>query len=437
VQSSQLFSLPFLLAVSLPLAGCQSPSTFAEGLSPSGYALAPSAVTLLVGDSLTVRLIDPKADTLPPTSAAWSTNDSLVVTIDQQGHLLAHGSGQAVVTATLPAGALSAGVIVRTPARPAAIQFGLHMNLTFEPDRLRRSQVARADRALGAVVSRGTFDWSRVERTQGARDWAEMDSIVAEFQGFGLEPLMVVMGSPAWANGVAPSTADAELYVPQDSAAFTTWTAQYAAFMTEAASRYSGRIRKWELWNEENDIYFWKPVPNLDRYVQWYGAVAAAIKKVDPTAQVSIGGLSGLCCTGPTGINGFAFLEGLYSRGVSLDIVAIHPYPDGQQGPEVTLPHRNNFTDIERVHSIMVAHGAGDRPLWITEWGWSTAAVSEATQATYVERSLQMIYDQYTYVTLATYFLDYDRAGYPYGLADSSLRPKPAGLRFRDFVSSH
>ena len=43
----------------------------------------------------------------------------------------------------------------------------------------------------------------------------------------------------------------------------------------------------------------------------------------------------------------------------------------------------------------------------------------------------------YPYVTVATYFLDYDRGTmYQQGLFDSSFRPKPAAAAFSRFMQS-
>jgi hypothetical protein len=286
-------------------------------------------------------------------------------------------------------------------------------------------------------VSRNGLLWHKIEPRQGARDWSIPDAVVNELRASGIEPLFVAWGSPSWANGVSTSTPNYWLYVPTTDAAFRAWLDKYKAFIRDAALRYRGRVKRWELWNEENQVYCWKPVPNLDRYVQWYREIYATIKTVDPTNQVAVGGLTGLSVGGPQDITGKSFLQGLYSRGVRPDIVAIHPYAMKQQAPDVTLRWENNFTDIGMIHNVMVAAGQGSKPIWITEWGWSTARVSEATQAAYVQKAMQMLASTYTYVTLSTYFLDYDRSGYYSGLYTTNFRMKPAGAVFRDYIASH
>ncbi len=71
----------------------------------------------------------------------------------------------------------------------------------------------------------------------------------------------------------------------------------------------------------------------------------------------------------------------------------------------------------------------------MTEWGWSSSAVGLETQAAYVRRSLEMLRDQFPYVTVATMFLDADRPGeYDDGLLTADFTPKPAGTAFAAFM---
>lgn len=315
--------------------------------------------------------------------------------------------------------------------------YGLHMDLLKNGYASVRAQAIQNAKAINAKVSRNTFPWDIIERQRGVRDWSRTDAVVNELQSSGIEPLFTITGSPSWANGISNSTPEAYAYVPTTEPAFSNWVANYKSFVTEAVQRYKGRVKKWELWNEQNDIYQWKPVPRVDQYGRWYTEIYSAIKYNDPAAEVASGGMAGLCCTGPTGINGFSFLQQLYDRGIYPDNVAIHPYSDQQQAPDVHLPWTGNFDDIAKVRNIMVANGQGSKNIWLTEWGWTTNIVSESQQADYVTKSLEMIKTQYPYVSVATYFLDYDRPPqYFQGLYTSDFRLKPAGERFRDFLDN-
>ncbi len=94
--------------------------------------------------------------------------------------------------------------------------------------------------------------------------------------------------------------------------------------------------------------------------------------------------------------------------GEAFDALGIHPY----QGPAAEPPeappaeHPYRITNVERVREVMVAHGDGHKPVWFTEFGWTTgtgegwsAGVDEATQADYLRRAITMVQQRYAYVT--------------------------------------
>jgi hypothetical protein len=93
------------------------------------------------------------------------------------------------------------------------------------------------------------------------------------------------------------------------------------------------------------------------------------------------------------------------------------------------------------VHQLMVNNGDGAKPIWFTEYGWSTHAntstmrnwelgVSRAVQADYLVRSLVYMRDHLPYVTHAFWYEADDRQTGTtrnidnYGLMDDQLRPK-------------
>jgi hypothetical protein len=126
----------------------------------------------------------------------------------------------------------------------------------------------------------------------------------------------------------------------------------------------------------------------------------------------------------------------MYDRGVFPDIVGIHPYAGRSQAPDVTIQYQSNFTDIERIRSLMVQYGQGSKPIWVTEWGWSTDQVSEWTQADYIKKSLEMIRDKYTYVTISTLFLHQDQTVYRHGIFRNDYTRKPAATAFQNFMQT-
>ena len=143
--------------------------------------------------------------------------------------------------------------------------------------------------------------------------------------------------------------------------------------------RYRGRVHFWEVWNEENERFFWKPAPDVDQYARFFTRMRRAILDEDPTAEVAVGGLAGLNAS--IDIPGVTFLEQLVARRVAFDRVAIHPYSD--HSPLVHVQWDGNFDDIGLINARLRRLGR-DVPLWVTEWGWSSQTLSEATQASHI-----------------------------------------------------
>lgn len=322
------------------------------------------------------------------------------------------------------------------PQQSFGFKLGLHMDLTWNGDASVRATAISKAKSINATVSRNSFLWHLIEPAKGFPDWSRTDAIVQELSNAGIEPLFCIYGSPPWANGVSRSTSAYHyLYVPTEEAKFQEWLTSYVSFVTAAATRYKGKVKKWELWNEQNISNFWKPSPNIGQYVRWFQAIQGAIKSVDPTAEIALGGLAGLSYVTAQDYNGKTFLTLLYQKSLFPDIVAVHPY--SKAAPDVHVKEDDNFDDVALIRQVMLAYGQQDKQIWVTEWGWSTTAVTQQTQADWLTISLQLIKSQYTYVSVATFFLDYDRPNtLYYGLFTSDFSPKPAASAFYDFAAT-
>jgi polysaccharide biosynthesis protein PslG len=314
----------------------------------------------------------------------------------------------------------------------AGPEIGVHSNLAFEGDPQRiATTVAAIHDLLGAQVVRESLLWNQVEPVEGRLDWSGTDSAIEELRSAGIEPLLVVLGSPSWANGVPATTPRQYLRVPPTGAALDTWLSRYSEFLALAVRRYHDYVRRWEIWNEPNLAAFWGPRPDPVTYRRVYETLRATILRVDPKAEVAVGGLASLTVARYPNIPGLAFLRRLTRTRPPIDNVAIHPYTTDDHPPDLQIPGENNFDDIARVHDQLVAEGVR-ASIWVTEWGWSSAAVGKRLQARYVDRSLAMLEHRYRFVRVATYFLDHDLPPlFLQGLLDEDLQPKPAALPFR------
>jgi hypothetical protein len=263
--------------------------------------------------------------------------------------------------------------------------------------------------ALGAGWVRAFVRWDQIEPAGPGRwDAAQIggiDEIVNGANARGIKVLVVVLGAPSWANG----SADA-LVPPRDPADF-------GRFVGAMSARYHGRIAAWEIWNEPDDAQFWHGAVSPASYAPLLRAAYRAIKDADSSALVLAGASTG---------NDYPFLEGLYGAGAgdSFDGVASHT----DTACLVTSPdvfYRENgrvgrfsFLGFRETHAVLAAHGDGDKPIFLSEIGWSAsrgmcargasagrkaAGVSEAQQAAYLKLAYRCL-AAYPYVRAALWF---------------------------------
>ena len=98
--------------------------------------------------------------------------------------------------------------------------------------------------------------------------------------------------------------------------------------------------------------------------------------------------------------------------------VAAHPY-SGSSAPDEQRDGWG-FPRIADIHQKFIDHGAGDKPLWITEIGWSTCpsdptyCTSEKNQAAYLSQMFTL---------LSTKYSKYVAAAFVYHRTDLNSKP--------------
>ncbi len=272
-------------------------------------------------------------------------------------------------------------------------------------------------------MARESFDWNRLEPRKGWFDWAKFDQAVAVARAHNVDIVGRLEYSAGWASS-APSTAPASdrAYYPPAS------NADFAAYARAVVHRYKDRITTWEIWNEPNLAAFWKPAPSAAAYAALVKAASAAIKAEDPSATVVSGGTVGF---------DRAFADGLVAAGAwgSIDGLGVHAYV----GPQPESSQLVTWLDNARAWSA----GNGGKPIWLTEFGWSTYAgsgssyigVTETRQAEYLARAYLLLaragvrgafaYNLVEHGTSSTSKLD------NYGLVELGGRQKPAYAALR------
>lgn len=277
--------------------------------------------------------------------------------------------------------------------------------------------------AVGGKWVRGFARWDMIE-PNGPDRWspdqiAALDELTQTARDRGLKVLIVVSGTPAWAShGADP------FLPPADPDA-------YGRFMRALSARYRGLVTAWEIWNEPDGTEFWKgSAPSAGAYVPLLQAAFKGVRGGDPGAKV---------LAGPSTGNDYPFLEGIYAAGGkgSFDGVAAHTdtaclikAPNDYYRADDGRLGQFSFLGFRETHDVMVANGDGDKPIIISELGWSAtktmcgrgmwagqkaAGVTEAQQAANLKLAYRCL-SFYPYVEAAIWFSAQDG-----GAADTEL----------------
>ena len=262
-------------------------------------------------------------------------------------------------------------------------------------------------------------EWRQTEPIEkGGFDWRELDKVVAAVSSAGLKLLLSVVRAPDWALGDRPHGPPGDPLDFQD-------------FMQVLAGRYRGHVQAYELWNEANLAREWG-YGRIDagEFVELMLAGHQGVKAGDPEA-ITVGGA--LTPAGDVDIpdqkvqavDDVRFLEQIYAyrdgiaRG-AFDVWGVHPggfnnAPTQEIGSERGSGWNGHgsfyFQRYAQHRAVMEANGDDDKPMWLTEVGWSTANAdpaygfgadnSEEDQAQFLVDAFRLIRESAPYITHA------------------------------------
>jgi hypothetical protein len=254
-----------------------------------------------------------------------------------------------------------------TGSPPPNDMFGVSVNRVFNDD----FTPAHWDTPLAAVrqsgISQARTDafWMWAEPNppaEGAHtyQWGRLDAVAGALAEHDLRWLPILDYSALWA-----ASDRTDYHSPPRS------NDDYAAYARAFAGRY-GRggsywsqhhelaplpVTTYEIWNEPNGYWAWRPAPDAATYADMYLKARAAIHAVDPRATVVVGGL----------VAHAAFVEKMYAARPDLrgkvDAIGWHAYA---KTPKAIV---RGVRDLRRTLRRL---GEGDMPIHITELGWPT-----------------------------------------------------------------
>lgn len=222
-----------------------------------------------------------------------------------------------------------------------------------------------------------------------------VDRTIAAAREAGLQVRLQLAGVPDWAL----EDPQDERQAPRSTAELERWT----AFVVAVMRHVRGQVDYLEVWNEPNTDKWWPTGPDPLEFARLLEATYDPVKEVAPDTQVVTGGLA----SNDLGYLSWVY-KGLDRLGVDaspFDMVGAHPFA-GDKAPESIDPSKRydrnpfglydeNFTGFMGLHGVMDGNGDGAKPIYITQFGYSTRdggqrkAVPDALRAEYLTQAFR------------------------------------------------
>ena len=206
--------------------------------------------------------------------------------------------------------------------------------------------------------------WGMTERSKGQYDFGRLDRMVAALAPYNIRPILILCYRNAlYDGGQSPST-DA------GRQAFVQWT-------MAAVHRFQGRGFIWEMYNEPNEDFFWRPKANVQDYIKLATAVGEAFRQNTP-GEVLIG-------PAISTFDYLPFVEACLQGGLLRywSAVSVHPYRL-RKIPETVIP------DFRALRSLIVRYAPPGKQVAMisSEWGYPSVGngVNEDLQAKFLAR---------------------------------------------------
>ncbi len=287
--------------------------------------------------------------------------------------------------------------------RMASPEYGMQVFLWWQEDEaLQRDLRLVHDAGFGWIKQH--VGWRDVEgAAKGAFNWYFTDRIVADAEQLGLNVLFRLDREPVWT--VPPEGTHSDNGPPENPQDF-------GDFCHALASRYRGRVRAYQVWNEPNLAREWGGwVPDPVGYVELLRACYIGIKTADQDALVISAGLAPTGNGPPEAIPDVDYLIEMYEAGAApyFDLLGVNA--PGYKAPPEMSPGEAAASDryggqrffcfrhVEDAREIMLRYDDGDKQVAVLEVGWTTDprpdspyhwhAVTGEQQADYLVRAFR------------------------------------------------
>jgi len=302
--------------------------------------------------------------------------------------------------------------------------------------------------SLGALGKPPNFGWPWNEPSPGVFNWNTVDADLDQADRHGVDFLYDLGGTPPWA-AANPSSCRTRVANVGICTSPPARLQDWQDYVTAVATRYQGRIKFYELWNEPNARNFWSG--SYADMVTLARSAYTIIKAIDPAAQVLTP-----APTGPVGsVNGVVsasdWMAGyLQAGGASYaDIGAWHgymgrtgatPFPEPEQDASTACPtpqcYGSILTKVHTMRAVFDANGMAGKPMFDTEgsWGVTTNVPDPQAQSAWLARWYLLQASSYASDNLQrVYWYAWGQGGASNGwgtIDDAAEAPTDAGLAY-------
>jgi len=224
-------------------------------------------------------------------------------------------------------------------------------------------------------IENGKGRWRYIETSDNTWNFTDLDAWVDTHYAKGRDPVLILYGTPTWASA-RPTEVGAYGGGNPGTQAEPADMAKWDRFCAKMASRYRGKVKYYEVWNEPNqyndgtgatpgtNFFFSGTLAKLSEMVR---RASVAIKSIDPAAKIISPSITGWS-TKPgqsaetyfTGMMAAPSGDGFTTMKDWVDIIAVHLYLPSNSTAEL-VPM------IDRINAAKAAAGVSVMETWDTE----------------------------------------------------------------------
>lgn len=384
--------------------------------------------------------------TVPRTLRNWTGEQKLVEQIKGLGALL-------LIRLETPSLEVQPYVpVAHTGMNP----YGINTFLEQEVDDWKIHRTLRLISEAGFKWIRQEFPWEDIEiegkgvfrdRRHGGdlSSWEKYDHIVDLAEEYGIQIIARLDNPPAWSRAAGNELGT--LAPPDDYE-------DYGDFVYAVVSRYQGRIKYYQIWNEPNIYPEWgEAAVDPEAYTELLKVGYQRAKEADPEAIILSAGLAPTTERTERNLEDLIFLQRMYDAGARdyFDILSVQGY-GLWNGPTDRRAHpdRANFSRVLLIRELMVRNGEASKPIWASEVGWnalprgfdgfpSYGRVSEELQAAYSAEAYQRAQTEWPWMGVMSYWFfkrpsdhEKDQAFYYFRMMEPDFYPHPVYYALKD-----